>query len=104
MGNNESRLAKICGTKNKKQTPNTEAPNESPVDDEEEPVYPYYLRKNLVNQIQDFDDGGLIDNNKDNYFSKEELEKISRRFPNYNEWLTQNMTVSKVRNRQKRIK
>lgn len=54
--------------------------------------------------MEDFDDGGLIEKNRDNYFHKEDVEKIAKKFENYKEWMDQSLMSSLKPIRQKKIK
>lgn len=47
----------------------------------------------------------MIENNRDNYFTKENFEEIRHKFPEFKEWLEQGSTkLAKSRIKQKKIK
>ncbi len=54
--------------------------------------------------MEDIDDGVLIANNRDNYFTKEDYELLAKKFPDDKGWLSPSMTMSKSKTKAKRIK
>lgn len=50
-------------------------------------------------------EGAMIDNNRDNYFTRENFDEIIKKFPEFKDWTDQNSwSVSKSRTKQRKIK
>jgi len=81
----------VCGKEPKKKTPEPTS-EKSPENEEEE-----------EEQMEDIDNGVMVAKNKDNYFSKEDFEKIETRFPTYKE-MSQSLAMSRIRPKHKKIK